>query len=174
MTNTRPILQFMTKTLMVLSLVLILYDKRAVADPVVRTFRHSDICGRYNNHRVYLELNEKGILQASNVTYNQVSCFYFDYKMNSIFFYCVLLLFASFFSLSFLFNSFFDNWFETSTKRARWARWWARVQSKQTQKVFWKVFTKREMKFQVYHSFWRASLLLCGHCCRWCFKTTFA
>lgn len=36
---------------------------------VYRPFRNTDICGKYNNHRVYLELNEKGVLKAENVTY---------------------------------------------------------------------------------------------------------
>lgn len=43
--------------------------KSIEANPVVRPFRNTDICGRYNNHRVYLELNEKGILKAENVTH---------------------------------------------------------------------------------------------------------
>lgn len=92
MANTSlPLLQFTTKALMILGVVLLCNDNVATADPLVRTFRHSDICGRYNNHRVYMELNEKGILQASNITYNQVS-----YVLDSFF--------SSFFQIY-----FFDN-----------------------------------------------------------------
>ncbi|XP_063700483.1 uncharacterized protein LOC134830827 [Culicoides brevitarsis] len=40
---------------------------------VVRPFRNTDICGKYNNHRVYLELHEKGILKAENVTHFRTS-----------------------------------------------------------------------------------------------------
>lgn len=48
--------------------------KSSQANPVVRPFRNTDICGRYNNHRVYLEYNEKGILKAENATlYKTVS-----------------------------------------------------------------------------------------------------
>uniref|UniRef100_A0A336LJM0 CSON003691 protein n=1 Tax=Culicoides sonorensis TaxID=179676 RepID=A0A336LJM0_CULSO len=43
--------------------------KFIAANTIVRPFRNTDICGRYNNHRVYLELNEQGILKAENITY---------------------------------------------------------------------------------------------------------
>lgn len=39
------------------------------ANTIFRPFRNTDICGKYNNHRVYLELNEKGILKAENATH---------------------------------------------------------------------------------------------------------
>lgn len=34
-----------------------------------KVFRNNEICGMYNGHRVYLELGDRGQLQATNVTY---------------------------------------------------------------------------------------------------------
>lgn len=47
----------------------------------VRSMRITDICGRYNNHRVYLELDEKGVLKAENVTYNEADMATYVFKV---------------------------------------------------------------------------------------------
>lgn len=38
-----------------------------------KVFRNNEICGMYNGHRVYLELGDRGQLQATNVTFSKVS-----------------------------------------------------------------------------------------------------
>lgn len=40
-----------------------------------KVFRTNEICGVYNGHRVYLELGDRGQLQATNVTVSKVRCF---------------------------------------------------------------------------------------------------
>lgn len=37
-----------------------------------KVFRTNEICGVYNGHRVYLELGDRGQLQATNVTFERV------------------------------------------------------------------------------------------------------
>lgn len=40
-----------------------------------KVFRNNEICGMYNGHRVYLELGDRGQLQATNVTFSKVSSY---------------------------------------------------------------------------------------------------
>lgn len=40
-----------------------------------KVFRTNEICGVYNGHRVYLELGDRGQLQATNVTVARVRWF---------------------------------------------------------------------------------------------------
>lgn len=42
-----------------------------------KVFRTNEICGVYNGHRVYLELGDRGQLQATNVTFERVRFFHF-------------------------------------------------------------------------------------------------
>ncbi|XP_055538591.1 uncharacterized protein LOC129726052 isoform X2 [Wyeomyia smithii] len=47
---------------------LLIFLVAAKVDGLPRIFRSNEICGVYNGHRVYLELGDRGQLQASNVT----------------------------------------------------------------------------------------------------------
>ncbi|XP_062540413.1 uncharacterized protein LOC134208662 [Armigeres subalbatus] len=54
-------------------LLIILIWITSMAQGLPQVYRTNEICGVYNGHRVYLELGDRGQLQATNVTYERSS-----------------------------------------------------------------------------------------------------
>ncbi|XP_055611974.1 uncharacterized protein LOC129758495 isoform X2 [Uranotaenia lowii] len=48
--------------------ILLLVGLLSGAEGFAKVYRNNEICGVYNGHRVYLELGDRGLLQATNVT----------------------------------------------------------------------------------------------------------